>query len=151
MTQTFSAIDLVDQIKTILSISDDFNFSILVEMNPIKKRYSYLAKVLSIITKTKDEKPQFIHYDKILEHELNYLEIKENHIRKVGIRKTPFFIDGSSAIQTYTEHEFVEYSLRNPTKTELRRIDKLRTKYNISVPHQFIGQKLTFDDSDFEL
>jgi hypothetical protein len=147
---TYTPLELVDEIKQILNITEDFNFSILVEQNPIKKKFTYVTKILSIIAKTRESKAQFIHYDKILEHELNYLEIKENFTRKVGVRKTPFWIDGSSVIHKYKENDFIEYSLRNPTKVELKRIDKLRIKYQISPPREFVGQKLTFDDEDLD-
>jgi hypothetical protein len=144
---TLSPIDFVDRLKQILENTDEFNFSMLAEMNPIKKKYTYVCKVLSIIVKFKSEnKPKYIHYDKILEHSLNYIEIKENHMRKVGARKLPFWLDGSSTVQTFKGNEFIEYSLRNPTRTDLTHIEKIRSKYNIPEPHEFIGEKLGFED-----
>jgi hypothetical protein len=148
MTNTISPMELVDELKTILKIKDEFNFSILVEQNPIKKKYTYVCKILSIVAKEGSNKPQYLHYDKIIEHELNYIEIKENHMRKIGDRKTPFWIDGSSVIQEFKGNQFIEYSLRNPTKMEIRRIDKLRIKYKIPIPRNFVGVKLGFDDDD---
>jgi hypothetical protein len=150
-TQTLSPMDLVDQLKEILDTTEEFNFSILVEQNPIKKKFTYVCKVLSIITKIGNNKPQFIHYDKILEHSLNYIEIKENHTRKLGSRKTPFFIDGSSVVQKYKENEFIEYALRNPTRIELKHVDKIRIKYKIPIPREFVGMKLGFEDDDLDL
>jgi hypothetical protein len=149
-TTTYSPLELVDELKSILNIKTDFNFSILAEAHPIKKKYTCVSKILSIITQVNDEKPQTLHYDKILEHELHYLEFKENHMRKVGDRKTPFWIDGSSVIQKYKENEYIEYSLRAPTKVELKKIDKLRIKYQIPFPRIFVGVKLAFDDSDID-
>jgi hypothetical protein len=145
--QTLSPIDFVDQLKTILETSNEFNFSILAEMNPIKKKYTHVCKVLSIIVKFKSEpKPKYIHYDDILKHSLNYIEIKENHTRKVGARKLPFWLDGSGTVQSFKGNEFIEYSLRNPTRTDLKHIEKIRSKYSISEPREFIGEKLGFED-----
>jgi hypothetical protein len=149
-TTTYSPLELIDVLKDILENKEEFNFSILVEMQPIKKKFTYVCKILSIITKSGSNKAQIINYDKILEHELNYIEIKENHTRKIGNRKTPFWIDGSSVIQEFKGNQFIDYSLRNPTKIELRRVDKLRIKYQISAPRIFVGQKLTFDDESLE-
>jgi hypothetical protein len=145
MSQTLSPIDFVDQVKTILETKDEFNFSILVEMNPIKKRFTYVCKPLAIIVKLND-KLQYIHYDKILEHQLNYIEIKENHLRKVGVRKTPFFIDGSSKVQNYKDNDYIEYSFRNPSKNDLKFVEKIREKFNITVPREFVGERLGFND-----
>jgi hypothetical protein len=137
--------------SNLCKIQNDFDFSILVEQQPIKKQYNnYVTKILSIITKVKDEKAQFIHYDKILEHELTYLIIKETPRRKVGDRRTPFVIDGSSVNEEFKGNPFINYSLRNPTKVELKKIDKLRIKYQITPPREFVGQKLTFDDEDLD-
>jgi hypothetical protein len=150
---TYSPMDFVEQLKTIAETNNDFNFSILVEQKPIQKKFTYVCKVLAIILQSKvirslaDRK--VIHYDKIQEHGLTYIEIKENHTRKVEERYTPFFIDGNSKVQTFKGNEYIEYSLRNPTRTDLKYIEKVREKYNIPAPHTFVGDKLTFTEDDF--
>jgi hypothetical protein len=101
-----------------------------------------------IIIQTKSKRI-VIHYDKIQEHDLTYIEIKDNHTRKVGVRNTPFFIDGNSKVQTFKGNEFIEYSFRNPTRKGLEDVDKIREKFNIPAPHDFTGAKLTFCDTDF--
>jgi diphthamide synthase subunit DPH2 len=146
---TQQMIDFVEQLKQIAEMTDDFNFSILVEQKPIQKKYTYVSKVLSIILKA-NSKRIVIHYDQIQEHELTYIEIKDNkHSRKVGVRNTPFFIDGNSKIQTFKGSDYIEYSLRNPTRTDLKFIEKVREKFNIPAPHNFVGDKLTFCENDF--
>jgi hypothetical protein len=155
---THSPMDFVEQLKTIADLEDDFNFSILVEQKPIQKKYTYVCKVLAIIIQrslgsgssaTAKSNRIVIHYDQIQEHELTYIEIKENHSRKVGVRNTPFFIDGYSKLQTFKGNEFIDYSLRNPTRTDLKDVDKIREKYKINAPREFSGVKLTFCDTDF--
>jgi hypothetical protein len=145
---THNVMDFVEQLKTIAETNDDFNFSILVEQKPIQKKYTYVCKVLSIIVQAKSNR-KVIHYDQIQEHDLTFIEIKENHIRKVGVRNTPFFIDGNSKVQTFKGNEFIDYSLRNPSRTDLQFIDKVREKFNISAPRDFVGTNVTFNDDDF--
>jgi hypothetical protein len=141
-------LDFATQLETIAEMKDDFNFSILVEQKPIQKKFTYVCKVLAVIIQGKSNRI-VIHYDQIQEHELTYIEIKENHSRKVGVRNTPFFIDGYSKVQTFKGNEFIDYSLRNPTRTDLKDVDKVREKYKINAPREFSGVKLTFCDTDF--
>jgi hypothetical protein len=153
MTTTHTVMDFVHQLQealvaSVMGFSEDFNFSVLVEQKPIQKKYSYVCKVLAIIIQNKSTR-LCIHYDKIQEHKLTYLEIKENKIRKVGDRKTPFWVDGNSKLQSFKDNDFIDYSLRNPTWYDLKFGDKVREKYNVSAPRQFSGAKLTFNDDDF--
>jgi hypothetical protein len=145
---TNNMLDFVDNLTTNFDIKDDFNFSILVEQKPTQKKYSHGCKVLSIILQT-NSKRIVIHYDQIQEFELTYIEIKDNRTRKVGVRNTPFFIDGNSKLQTFKGNEFIEYSFRNPTRTDLKFVEKVREKFNIPAPHEFTGAKLTFEENDF--
>src|SRR5215469_18040529 len=71
--------DLIrEKVKGLLGIKDDFNFSILVEKNPVKKKYTYLCKLLAIIVKDSSMKLHYIHFDKIEEEALNFVDVKEN-------------------------------------------------------------------------
>ena len=45
----YSMMDFVDELKTKFEIKDDFDFSILVEKTPIKRKYTYSCKVLAIM------------------------------------------------------------------------------------------------------
>ena len=45
----YSMLDFVDQLKLIYEIEIDFDFSILVEKTPIKRKYTYSCKVLAIM------------------------------------------------------------------------------------------------------
>jgi hypothetical protein len=148
MSQKLSVIDFVAELRRIsdnIQADEDFDFSILVEMNPIKNKYTYVCKVLSIIISLGCKNTiEYIHFDKVQENDLNYIEIKDNHTRKVGVRKTPFFIDGVSHLQEFNGNNYIEYSLRNPKHSELKFIEKLREKYNIIAPRNFVGKNLTF-------
>ena len=146
MSGARSVKDYVDDLKQELKIKDQFNFSILVEQEPIKQTYNYFCKVLAVIIKTKSGSSQTIHYDKIKELEYEFIEPKESARRKMGVRKLPFFIDGSSEIKTYKDHEFIEYNFRNPNKNDLKFIEKIRAKFNIEPPHIFKSEALHFDD-----
>jgi hypothetical protein len=146
---TLSMLEFVDRLKEILETEEEFNFSILTEMNPIIKKYTFVCKVLAIIVKV-NNKNRYIHYDEVTKQELNYAEIRDNHTRKVGKRSTPFFIDGSSKIQTFKDNDFIEYSLRSASRTDLKFVDKIREKFNVQAHKEFVGMKLGFEeDIDF--
>jgi hypothetical protein len=143
---TLTMMDFVEKLKNVLKTDDNFNFSILVEASPIKKRFSYTSKIIAVIVKI--DKLKFIHFDELQKYEWTYIEIKENNRRKVGKRSTPFFIDGNTTIQTFKECDFVQYSFRNPNKKDLIAIDRIRDKYDITPPKEFVGEVLHFDEEE---
>ena len=102
-TSFYSMLEFIDELKTKFEIANEFDFSILVEKSPIKKRYTYCCKVLAIIIAGR----KTITYDQIVENDLQYVDVKETLRRKLGTRNNPFFIDGNSKIQTYKENEFI--------------------------------------------
>ena len=138
----YSMIDFVDELKTKFEIKDDFDFSILVEKSPIKKKYTFCCKVLAIMISGLKTIP----YDEIVAKDLRYVEVKENSDRKIGTRNFPFFIDGNSKIEIYKENEFVKYNFRNASKKDLTIVEKLRTKFNIPEPIKFKGKVLHLND-----
>jgi hypothetical protein len=142
--------ELVDELTSIHDISDEFNFSILVEMNPIKKTYTYICKIIGIIMKAGTKTFQ-MNYNNVREHMLNYIEVKENLKRKIGIRKQPFWIDGCSKVQTFKNNNFIEYCFRNPDSRDIKMIARIREKFNIDEPREFKGEKLHFDENIFEI
>jgi len=89
-------------------------------------------------------------YDELIENDLQYVKVKENQRRKMGTRKHPFYIDGNSKVQEYKGNEFIDYSFRNPSKKDLQCVEKMRKKYNIIEPREFIGKVQHLDDKLFE-
>ena len=122
--QTLKLLELVEEIRTTYKIENEFNFSILIEQNPIDRKYSYVCKVLAIIIKeiVKGSKPRTIHFDEIVKHGYNYVEVKKKRNQKIGM-KTPSFVDGSSIIKKFEGHDYVEFNLRFPNKRDLVSID----------------------------
>jgi hypothetical protein len=90
-----------------------------------------------------------LNYNQIQEHLLNYVIIKDNHVRKVGVRNNPFWIDGCSKVLTFEGNEFVEYSFRNINNKDVKMIAKMREKYSIITPKEFIEEALHFDEDIF--
>ena len=101
----YSLLEFIDELKLKFDLDKDFDFSILVEKSPIKKQYNnYCCKVLAVIiagVKT-------IMYEELVEHDLQYVDVKENSRRKMGTRKHPFFIDGNGKVQEYKGNEFID-------------------------------------------
>jgi hypothetical protein len=91
-----------------------------------------------------------LNFNQIQEHMLNYIEVKENHTRKVGTRKQPFWLDGSSKIQTFKGNDFIEYCFRNANNKDLKMISRMREKYGIDEPREFKGVQLHFDEQLFD-
>ena len=91
-----------------------------------------------------------IMYDELVEHDLQYVDVKENVRRKMGTRKQPFFIDGNSKVQEYKGNEFIDYSFRNPSRKDLQCVEKMRKKFNIVEPREFIGKAQHLDDKLFD-
>jgi hypothetical protein len=155
--QTFKLLELIEEIRMTYEIENEFNFSILIEQNPIDRKFSYVCKVLAIISKevipqseTDDARPgdplkmhriRTIHYDEIVKHGLNYVEVKKKRNQKIGI-KTPSFIDGCSVVKQFEGFDYVEFNLRFPNKRDLASIEQIRQKYNIPRPYQFKSESL---------
>ena len=145
--QTLKLLELVEEIRTIYEIENQFNFSILIEQNPIERKFSYVCKVMAIIIKenVKGSKPRTIHFDEIVNHGLNYVEVKKKRNQKIGM-KTPSFVDGSSIMKKFEGHDYVEFNLRFPNKRDLLAIEHIRKKFNIPVPYQFKSESLHLSD-----
>ena len=92
-----------------------------------------------------------IPYDELVENDLQYVDVKENIRRKMGTCKHPVFIDGNSKVQIYKENEFIDYSFRNPSRKDLQCVEKMRKKFNIIEPREFIGKVQHLDDKLFEV
>ena len=138
----YSMMEFIDELKNTFDIENEFDFSILVEKKPIKKKYTFCCKVLAVIL----GKVRTIYYDELCEKDLQYVDVKETGRRKMGTRNNPWFIDGNSKIQSYKGNEFIEYSFRNANQKDLKFVEKLRKKYNIVPPRDFAGKALHFDD-----
>src|SRR5215469_17871903 len=149
-TRTLSVLEFVDELNTILEINQEFNFSILVEKNPIKKTYTYVCKVLGVVCKDKAGKVFQMMYDKLQDEMLNYIEVKENHTRKVGKRNSPFFIDGCSKLQEFKGNKFIEYCFRVCNNKDIKMVTKIREKFGVDAPKEFKGEALHFDDVMFD-
>ena len=141
----YSIMDFVNELKNTFEIDSEFEFSILVEKSPIKKQYTFCCKVLAVII----GKIRTVYYDELVAKDLQYVDVKETGRRKMGTRKNPWFIDGNSKIQTYKGNEFIEYSFRNASQKDLKFVEKLRNKFNIVPPRDYIGKALHFDDDKF--
>jgi len=140
-----SMIEFVDVLRSNFDLDVEcleFDFSLLVEKSPIKRTYDWCCKVIAIILST----GRTIYYDELQEKDLVYVNVKETPRRKMGTRKNPWFIDGHSKIQTYKDHEFIEYSFRNASQKDLKFVEKMRKKYNIVPPREYIGKALHFGD-----
>ena len=143
----YSMIEFIDELKLKFEFDKDFDFSILVEKSPIKKQYNnYCCKVLAVIIAGL----RTIMYDELVEHDLQYVDVKENVRRKMGTRKYPFFIDWNSKVQEYKGNEFIDYSFRNPSRKDLQCVEKMRKKFNIVEPREFIGKAQHLDDKLFD-
>jgi len=141
--QTLKLLELIDELREISEFEGEFNFSILIEQNPIDRNFTYVCKVLAIILK-ESKTTKFIHYDKVCEHGLNYVEIKKKR-QKIGI-KTPSFIDGNSTVKKFKDNDYIEYNYRLPNNKDLLAINSIRKKYNIPAPYTFNSEKLHFDE-----
>ena len=133
--------DFVDQLKLIYEIEKDFDFSILVEKTPIKRKYTYSCKVLAIMIlglKT-------ISYKEIVKNDLQYVEVRDTTRRKMGTRNTPFFIDGNSKVQLY-KNNYIEFNYRNASKKDLAIVAKMRAKFYIPEPRDFVGKTMHLTD-----
>ena len=138
----YSMVDFVDQLKLQYEIEKDFDFSILVEKTPIKRKYTHSCKVLAIIIlglKT-------ITYKEIVKNDLQYVEVRDTVRRKLGTRNTPFFIDGNSKVQTYNGNNFIEFNYRNASPKDLALVAKMRAKFNIPEPRDFKGKTIHLTD-----
>ena len=89
-------------------------------------------------------------YDELGENDLQHVKVKENTRRKMGTRKHPFFIDGNSKVQEYKGNEFIDYSFRNPSRKDLQCVEKMRKKFNIVEPREFIAIAQHLDDKLFD-
>ena len=146
--QTFKLLELIEEIRMVYEIENEFNFSILIEQNPIDRKYSYVCKVLAIIIKeiVKGSKPRTIHFDEILKHGYNYVEVKKKRNQKIGM-KTPSFVDGCSVVKKFEGHDYVELNLRFSNKRDLVAIDQIRKKYEIQTPYHFKSESLHLSDT----
>jgi hypothetical protein len=142
----YSMMDFITELKDKFEIDGDFDFSILVEKNPIKKMYTYLTKVLAIVLKQGDKK-WIIHHPQLVENDVELLEVKTSARRIMGTRKNPFWLCGNSKIQTYKDNQFIEYVFINPSKKDLDFVAKIRKKFNIVEPHIYETKKIVVDDS----
>ena len=144
-----SMIEFINSLKLHFEIEKEFDFSILVEKSPIKNKFTYCCKVLAVIFGPNSQK---IYYDELQENDLQYVNVKETQRRKMGTRKTPWFIDGNSEIKKSDKgHEYIEYSFRNASHKDLKFVEKLRAKFGITPPRDFVGKALHFnDDKIFE-
>ena len=70
----------------------------------------------------------------------------------MGTRKNPWFIDDNSEIKKSDKgNEYIEYSFRNAGPKDLKFVEKMRKKFNIIPPRNFVGKALHFnDDKIFE-
>jgi len=145
-THTYhSMIEYVDALRlhfVLDTANAEFEFSLLMEKTPIKKTYHWCCKVLAIILST----GKTIYYDELQEKDLLYVNVKENARRKMGIRKNPWFIDGNSKINSHKGNEYIEFSFRNAGPKDLKFVEKMRTKFNIIPPRDFVGKALHFND-----
>ena len=64
----------------------------------------------------------------------------------MGNRNNPWLVDGNSKIQNYKDNDYIEYSSRNPSNKDLKFVEKMRTKFNITPPRDFAGKALHFND-----
>ena len=147
MTETrsyYSVIDFINKLKTTFKIDGEFDFSILMEKSPIKRKYDWCCKVLAVILSTN----RTIYYDELQENDLQYVIVKETARRKMGNRNNPWFVDGNSKAQNYKDNDYIEYSFRNASKKDLKFVEKLRTKFNITPPREFAGKALHFNDDE---
>ena len=138
----YSMIDFISELKTTFDINSDFDFSILMEKSPIKRMYDWSCKVLAVILGT----GRTIYYDELQEKDLQYINVKETPRRKMGTRKNPWFVDGNSKINTFKGNDYIEYSFRNAGTKDLKFVEKMRKKYNIVAPRDYIGKALHFGD-----
>jgi hypothetical protein len=141
--------DLVDEIRVLFDIDEktEFNFSLLVEKNPIEHKYGYYCKLLAITVKIGETK-KTIFIDKLNENNIKNVSVKETYQRKMKSKSTPFFIDGNSTVKQYKNNGYIEYSFREPNRILFRLIAKLREKFNVPEPRIFKGKalELEFDD-----
>jgi len=137
-----SMIELVDALRLNFDLEGEFEFSLLMEKSPIKKTYYWCCKVLAIILGT----GRTIYFDELQEKDLVYVNVRENARRKMGVRKNPWFIDGNSTIKSHKDNEFVEFSFRNASPKDLKLVEKMRKKYNIVPPREFVGKALHLKD-----
>ena len=138
----YNMIEFVNELKSTFEITEEFDFSILMEKLPIKRMYDWCCKVLAVILSN----GRIIYYDELHANDLRYINIKETPRRKMGTRKQPWFVDGNSKICSYKGNDFIEYSFRNASSKDLKFIEKMRKKYNIVAPHEYSGKALHFGD-----
>ena len=138
----YSMIEFISELKKAFDINSDFDFSILMEKSPIKRMYDWSCKVLAVILSNN----RTIYYDELHANDLQYINVKETPRRKMGTRKNPWFVDGNSTIHTYKESDYIEYSFRNASPKDLKFVEKMRKKFNIVPPREYIGKALHFGD-----
>jgi len=140
----YSMMEFINELKTKFEIDSEFDFSILVEKSPIKKQYTYCCKVLAVIIGNTRK----VYYNEICANDLRYVDVKETGRRKMGTRNNPWFIDGNSKIQIHKGNEYIEYSFRNAGQKDLKFVEKLRGKFNIKPPRDFVGKALHFGNDE---
>jgi len=141
----FSVLDFINELKSTFNIEGEFDFSILMEKSPIKRKYDWCCKVLAVIFGNNNQK---IYYDELQEKDLQYVIVKETARRKMGNRNNPWFVDGNSKVQNYKDNDYIEYSFRNPSKKDLKFVELMRTKFGITPPREFVGKALHFGDDE---
>ena len=138
----YSMIEFVDALRMNFGLDAECEFSLLVEKSPIKRTYDWCCKVLAIILST----GRTIYYDELQEKDLQYVNVKETPRRKMGNRKNPWFIDGNTQVQSFKGNQFIEYGFRNAGPKDLKFVEKMRKKFNIIPPREFVGKALHFND-----
>lgn len=129
------------------------NFSILCEQYPQKYgKYgkSYKTKVLYVCFMNDNGTTHRFYPPDFEEYNIKYVIITENQFRKVGERRTPFWLNGHTVKQVFQDYPYYNYSIGNLIGGAKSLIAKLRERYNIPEPVPFVGkqQELVIEDDN---
>ena len=120
---------------------DGTKFSILCEKEPIVGTYTIKAKALYIIYKRGDQIAK-LYPENITQP---WFEFTETNRRRLNNKKKPFWINGDTTIQRYSDHEYINYSLTSVKKSEEATVKAFRKKYNVIEPTIYEGEQLALE------
>ena len=103
---------------------------------------AYKDKILYISLKNKKGEFKRIYYDKISEMNIEYITLTSNVRRRISTNQLEFFVEGSNEAQTFKEYKYYNYSIRKAADKRTKElIEQMRTKYNITKPQLYVGER----------
>ncbi len=153
MTKLFDFINTLIENSPAQYKNNSIDYSILCEQYPTKYgsyNKTYKAKVLYVCFIKGDGGAHRFYPPDFERLGLTHIIITENTFRTIGIRKAPFWLNGTNTQNEFNGNPYYNYSINNITANCKPLIAQLREKYNITAPVPFVGKQheLVIEDSN---